>query len=70
MTSFITELDEKERENTRLRAELEEWKKKYAAAKKRDIAFTNSEKEVQPLYTSADSAGLHEADLGMPGSYP
>ena len=64
------DLEEKERENERLRAELEEWKRKYLAAKKRDIAFTNSEKEVQPLYTSIDSAGLHEADLGLPGSYP
>jgi len=70
VTSFITELDQKERENERLKAELEEWKKKYEAAKKRDIAFTNSEKEVQALYTSVDSAGLHEADLGLPGSYP
>jgi methylmalonyl-CoA mutase N-terminal domain/subunit len=70
VTSFITELDQKERENQRLKAELEEWKKKYEAAKKRDIAFTNSEKEVQALYTSLDSAGLHEADLGLPGSYP
>ena len=70
MTSFITDLDQKERENERLRAELEEWKRKYDAAKKRDIAFTNSEKEVQALYTSLDSAGLHEADLGLPGSYP
>ncbi len=70
MTSFITELDQKERENERLKAELEEWKRKYEAAKKRDIAFTNSEKEVQALYTSIDSAGLHEADLGLPGSYP
>ena len=64
------ELREKERENERLRAELAEWKRKYEAAKKRDIAFTNSEKEVQPLYTSIDSAALHEADLGLPGSYP
>ena len=70
MTSFITELDQKERENERLKAELEEWKKKYEAAKKRDIAFTNSEKELQALYTSLDSAGVHEADLGLPGAYP
>jgi methylmalonyl-CoA mutase N-terminal domain/subunit len=58
-------------ENSRLRAELEEWKRKYEAAKQRDIAFTNSEKEVRPLYTSLDTAELHdEADLGLPGSYP
>jgi methylmalonyl-CoA mutase N-terminal domain/subunit len=70
VTSFITELDQKERENERLRAELEEWKKKFEAQEKREIAFTNSEKEVQALYTSIDSAGVHEADLGLPGSYP
>ena len=63
----LPELEEKERENERLRTELQEWKRKYEAAKKRDIAFTNSEKEVEPLYTSLDSAGVHEADLGMPG---
>jgi methylmalonyl-CoA mutase N-terminal domain/subunit len=66
----LSELEDKERENQRLRAELEAWKRRYESAKKRDIAFTNSEKEVQPLYTSIDSSGVHEADLGMPGSYP
>jgi methylmalonyl-CoA mutase, N-terminal domain len=66
----LTELEEKERENERLRTELAEWKRKFEAARKRDIAFTNSEKEVAALYTSLDSAGVHEADLGMPGSYP
>jgi len=66
----LTELEEKERENERLRTELAEWKRKFEAAQKRDIAFTNSEKEVAALYTSLDSAGVHEADLGMPGSYP
>src|SRR5687767_4085081 len=60
----------KDRENEKLRAEVEQWKRKYAAAKKRDIAFTNSEQEVNPLYTSLDIEGLHESDLGLPGSYP
>ncbi|MGI9045027.1 MAG: acyl-CoA mutase large subunit family protein [Gemmatimonadaceae bacterium] len=58
------------RENERLRAEIEQWKKKYDAAKKRDIGFTNSESEVRPLYTSLDVGGLSESDLGMPGSFP
>src|SRR5687767_13755087 len=60
----------KDRENEKLRAEVEQWKRKYAAAKKRDIAFTNSEQEVNPLYTSLDIEGLHESDLGLPGAYP
>ena len=63
-------MDEKEREIERLRAELEQWKAKFGKAKKRDIAFTNSEKEVNALYTSVDSDGVHESDLGLPGSFP
>ena len=55
----FAQLEEKTRENERLKAELAAWKKKYDAAKKRDIAFTNSEKEVAPLYTSADTEGMH-----------
>ncbi|HEX6574929.1 MAG TPA: methylmalonyl-CoA mutase family protein [Gemmatimonadaceae bacterium] len=67
---YSIELEEQERENERLRSEVADWRRKYESAKKRDIAFTNSEKEVQPLYTSLDVGGLHEADLGLPGSYP
>jgi methylmalonyl-CoA mutase N-terminal domain/subunit len=63
-------LEEKERENERLRAEVEEWRRKYESAKKRDIAFTNSEKEVAALYTSLDAPGFNEAELGLPGAYP
>ncbi len=59
-----------ERENERLRAELEEWKVRFAAAQKRDIAFTNSEAEVEPLYTALDTAGLDADDLGVPGVFP
>ncbi len=66
----VAEVDEKEREIERLRAELAQWKAKFGAAKKRDIAFTNSEKEINPLYTSIDTAAAHEADLGLPGSFP
>ena len=66
----LGDIEDRERENQRLREELEVWKRKYDSATKRDIAFTNSEKEVKALYTSVDSAGVHEADLGLPGSYP
>jgi methylmalonyl-CoA mutase N-terminal domain/subunit len=62
--------DESGAEIDRLRAEVAEWKLKYESAKKRDIAFTNSEKEVAPLYTGLDIVTLEESDLGMPGSYP
>ncbi len=66
----LADSDELENENARLRSELDIWKKKYDAAKKREIAFTNSGKEVNPLYTSIDAGDVHEADLGMPGAYP
>ncbi|HEX2723813.1 MAG TPA: methylmalonyl-CoA mutase family protein [Gemmatimonadaceae bacterium] len=66
----LAEIDESERENERLREEIEQWKQRYAAARKREIAFTNSEAEVSPLYTSLDTEGLHEADLGLPGFFP
>ena len=66
----LSGLEEKERENERLRAEVDEWRRKYESAKKRDIAFTNSEKEVAALYTSLDTPGFDEVDLGLPGAYP
>jgi methylmalonyl-CoA mutase N-terminal domain/subunit len=54
----------------RLRAEVEQWKAKYDAARKRDIAFTNSEKEVAALYTTLDVAQVEDTDLGLPGAFP
>src|SRR5687767_164871 len=69
-SELIATIEEQSAELRLLRKEVEEWKRKYAAAKKRDIAFTNSEQEVNPLYTSLDIEGLHESDLGLPGAYP
>ena len=68
--SDLDDVTGKDREIERLRAEIEQWKAKYSTAKKRDIAFTNSEREVDAIYTSVDIGGLHESDLGLPGSYP
>ena len=62
--------DDTNAEIERLKAEVEAWKRKYLAASKRDIAFTNSEKEVAPLYTSLDTSGIEDGDLGLPGAYP
>ena len=69
-TAGLGGLDESARENEKLRAEVAEWKKKYESARKRDIAFTNSERELAPLYTALDTAGLDADDLGVPGIYP
>ncbi len=62
--------DEKDREIEELKAEVAVWKAKFDKAKKRDIGFTNSEKEIPPLFTPLDTVGLSGADLGLPGAYP
>jgi methylmalonyl-CoA mutase N-terminal domain/subunit len=53
-----------------LRKEVAEWRRKYEKGELRDIAFTNSEKEVNPVYTPLDAAETDAAALGMPGVYP
>jgi methylmalonyl-CoA mutase N-terminal domain/subunit len=50
-----------------LRAEVAAWRAKYAKGEVRDIAFTNSAKEVEPLYTALDVSPTTAEDLGVPG---
>jgi methylmalonyl-CoA mutase, N-terminal domain len=66
----FTELESAKKEVERLRAEIAEWKRKYDAASKRDIAFTNSAHEVAPLYTALDVSHEDSVNLGAPGVYP
>jgi len=54
----------------RLRAEVAAWRRAYEKGQKRDIAFTNSEREVEPLYTALDVAPTSAEDLGAPGVFP
>src|SRR3954464_15996073 len=54
----------------RLRAEVAEWRRKYAKGETRDIAFTNSAKEVEPLYTALDLNSETSEALAVPGQYP
>src|SRR3990172_4700604 len=47
------------------------WRQAHQQAPTRDVEFiTQSSTEVEPLYTSRDVAGLGDAALGYPGSYP
>src|SRR5688572_7105910 len=73
MTS-TPEISEQERDKQdeleRLRAEVAHWRARYAGAEKRDIAFVNSEGEVEPVYTPLDVEHLDAAALPMPGEYP
>jgi methylmalonyl-CoA mutase, N-terminal domain len=61
---------EQRQELERLRAEVEAWRRRYAKGELRDIAFTNSEAEVEPLYTALDVGPDVATSLGVPGSYP
>src|SRR5512132_332473 len=54
----------------RLRAELESWRKRYEAGEKRDIPFTNSEGEVEPIYTAVDALDRAAASRPRPGVFP
>jgi methylmalonyl-CoA mutase N-terminal domain/subunit len=54
----------------RLRAEVAAWRKRYETADKRDIAFTNSEGEVDPLYTTLNIVEHGAPDESLPGAYP
>ena len=67
---LIATIEEQSAELRLLRKEVAEWRKKYEKGEVRDIAFTNSEKEVQPIYTPLDAAETDPAALGMPGFYP
>ncbi len=61
---------EQRAELERLRAEVERWRARFAAGEVRDLAFVNSESEVDPLYTALDVRGGVDGHLGVPGEYP
>jgi methylmalonyl-CoA mutase N-terminal domain/subunit len=69
-TELIATIEEQSAELRLLRKEVAEWRKKYEKGELRDIAFTNSEKELRPIYTPLDSAETSAEALGMPGFYP
>jgi methylmalonyl-CoA mutase N-terminal domain/subunit len=63
---FEQAVRDRDEEIAKLRAEVEAWRRRYEKGGKRDIAFGNSEREVEPLYTPLDA----EADTEVPGAYP
>ena len=65
-----TPAEDPSQELERLRAEVAAWRRAYEKGVKRDIAFTNSEREVEPLYSALDVAPTTAEDLGVPGVYP
>jgi methylmalonyl-CoA mutase N-terminal domain/subunit len=69
-SELIATIEEQSAELRLLRKEVAEWRKKYEKGELRDIAFTNSEREVQSIYTPLDAAETSAEALGMPGFYP
>src|ERR1043165_989536 len=70
-TRDFTDVGQGEREELdRLRAEVAEWRRRYAKGDLRSVAFTNSANEVEPLYTALDVDPATAEVLGVPGTYP
>ena len=67
---LIATVEEQSAELKLLRREVEEWRRKYGKGEVRDLAFTNSAKEVEAVYTALDAAETDAEALGMPGFYP
>jgi methylmalonyl-CoA mutase N-terminal domain/subunit len=63
-------LDAMRAELEQLRAEVDRWRARYAAGDTRALAFTNSAREVEPLYTALDLEGSGGTAFEMPGAYP
>src|SRR4029453_3262632 len=53
-----------------LRAEVDEWRRRYAGGELREIAFANSAREVEALYTALDVDPSSANSLGVPGTFP
>ena len=67
---LIATVEEQSAELKLLRREVEEWRRRYGKGEVRDLAFTNSAKEVEAVYTALDAAETDAEALGMPGFYP
>ena len=62
-------LTEQQSELERLRAEVAAWRARYEKGGTRDLAFSNSTRELEPLYTALDRTASDVAPE-LPGSYP
>ena len=70
-TRDFTETEsERHDELERLRAEVAEWRRRYAKGELRDISFANSGGDVEPVYTALDVDAQSAEKLAVPGTYP
>jgi methylmalonyl-CoA mutase, N-terminal domain len=70
-TRDFTESESAQRDELeRLRAEVADWRRRYAKGELRPIGFMNSAADVEPLYTALDVDAQTAQNLGVPGTYP
>ena len=69
-TSVDPAIAEMQAELDALRKEIAQWKARYEKGEVRDIAYTNSAKEVAPLYSALDLEGSAGTAFETPGEYP
>ncbi|MBL8958254.1 MAG: methylmalonyl-CoA mutase [Gemmatimonadetes bacterium] len=60
-------VQDRDAELARLRAEVAAWRARYDKAERRDLAFTNSAFEIDPVYTALDA---NPVNAPLPGAYP
>ncbi|MCC6927489.1 MAG: methylmalonyl-CoA mutase [Gemmatimonadaceae bacterium] len=61
---------EQQEEIERLRGEVDRWRARFEQGEKREIAFVNSDKEVDPVYTVLDVLPGDPLALPLPGDFP
>ena len=70
MRDLTEQLRDQQEELERLRAEVARWRTRFDAGAKRDIAFVNSAREVEPLFTPLDREDADPLAEGVPGAFP
>jgi methylmalonyl-CoA mutase N-terminal domain/subunit len=63
-------LDAMRAELEQLRAEVTRWRARYDKGDKRDLSWSNSASEVEPLYTALDLEGSGGTAFEVPGEFP
>ncbi|HMC55371.1 MAG TPA: methylmalonyl-CoA mutase family protein [Gemmatimonadaceae bacterium] len=69
-TRDLTDRTPEQAELEELRAEVAEWRRRFAKGEVRAPGFSNSTGDVAPLYTALDVHSDTAVELGVPGIYP
>lgn len=61
---------QQQEELSQLRAEVAEWRARYETSRTRDVSYSNSATEVEPLYTALDLEDSAGTAFETPGTWP